>query len=76
MGYWDYYYKGPYKNYHRDPFPHSLLRTRQTFPFTAMSVVVRFLPAAGGILGFSCQGTSLPFPEAKRPILYYTSLIW
>ena len=24
MGYWDYY-----RDYHRDPFPHSLLRTRE-----------------------------------------------
>ena len=27
MGYWD-YYKGALRDYHRDPFPHSLLRTR------------------------------------------------
>ena len=25
MGYWD-YYKGTLRDYHRDPFPHSLLR--------------------------------------------------
>ena len=29
MGYWD-YKKGTLRDYHRDPFPHSLLRTRET----------------------------------------------
>ena len=28
MGYWD-YYRGTFRDYHRDPFPHSLLRTRE-----------------------------------------------
>ena len=26
------YYKGPLRDYHRDPFPHSRLRTRQRRP--------------------------------------------
>ena len=30
MGYGD-YYKGTLRDYHRDPFPHSLLRTRESF---------------------------------------------
>ena len=30
MGYRD-YYKGPLRDYHRDPFPHTLLRTRKFF---------------------------------------------
>ena len=29
MGYWD-SHGGPYRDYHRDPFPHSLLRTRES----------------------------------------------
>ena len=29
MGYGDYYYWGFYRDYYGDPFPHSLLRTRQ-----------------------------------------------
>ena len=29
MGYADYYW-GLYRDYYRDPFPHSLLRTRQS----------------------------------------------
>ena len=29
MGYWD-YYRGTLRDYHRDPFPHSLLRTSQS----------------------------------------------
>ena len=28
MGYWDYFW-GTLRDYHRDPFPHSLLRTRE-----------------------------------------------
>ena len=28
MGEWDYYW-GLYRDYYRDPFPHSLVRTRQ-----------------------------------------------
>ena len=30
MGYWDFNW-GLYRGYYRDPFPHSLLSTRQTF---------------------------------------------
>ena len=29
MGFWD-YYRGTLKEYHRDPFSHSVLRTRET----------------------------------------------
>ena len=32
MGYWD-YYKGTLRDYHRDPFPHSVLRTREPTEF-------------------------------------------
>ena len=28
MGFWD-YFSGTLRDYHRDPFPHSLLRTRE-----------------------------------------------
>ena len=30
MGYWD-YYRGLHRDYCKDPFPHSLLRTRQSW---------------------------------------------
>ena len=36
MGYWD-YYRGLYMDYHKDPFRHSLLSTRQTWDFRRWS---------------------------------------
>ena len=47
MGYRD-HYKAPLRDYHRDPFPHSLPRTRQTIlkpiPHVSVRVALRTLP--------------------------------
>ena len=32
MGSWD-YYRGTLRDYHTDPFPHSLLRTREAYSY-------------------------------------------
>ena len=37
MGCWD-YYRGTLRDYHRDPFPHSLLRTKEKIPELTLKV--------------------------------------
>ena len=59
MGYSD-YYKGPLRDYHRDPFPHSLLSTRQTSATRcsacwAPSTVAHFTICTHCVLAMSAQ---------------------
>ena len=56
MGYWD-YYKGPIRDYHRDPFPHSLLRTREFWVQGAGRTLSHAALGCRGPLFFRAQGT-------------------
>ena len=61
MGYWA-YYKGPLRDYHRDPFTHSLLSTRQY-------IASRWPPIYTG--ASEIRGTLVWDPYNKDPTLLF-----
>ena len=60
MGYWDYYW-GLYRGYYKDPFPHSLLSTRQYREPSGIVVVIIY----GSMLQVGCWATAKVNPEER-----------